>query len=116
MSTSIEKISGAAFLPFPEMDGILRDELKERFSVSMENAVAYGELLYIPDYNIKNSDGSFKVPYFCRSAMLEPFILKFDSIGEASGELKKIQRSWASGKTSVYKFQTQKFSGKTPCI
>ena len=103
MSTSIEKISGAAFLPFPEMDGILRDELKERFSVSMENAVAYGELLYIPDYNIKNSDGSFKVPYFCRSAMLEPFILKFDSIGEASGELKKIQRSWASCSSSCFR-------------
>ena len=91
MSISIEKISGVAFLPFPEMDGILKDELKERFSFSIENAVSYGELLYIPDYNAKNSDGTFKVPYFCRSAMLEPFILKFDSIGEAAVELKKIQ-------------------------
>ena len=51
MSISIEKISGVAFLPFPEMDGILKDELKERFSFSMENAVSYGELLYIPEYN-----------------------------------------------------------------
>ena len=49
MSISIEKISGAAFIPFPEMDGILKDELKERFSVSMENAISYGELLYISD-------------------------------------------------------------------
>ena len=40
MSISIEKNSGVAFLPFPEMDGILKDELKERFSFSMENAVS----------------------------------------------------------------------------
>lgn len=103
MSISIEKISGAAFLSFPEMYEILEEELAGRLSVSMENAVRYGELLYIPDYAARNSDGSFKVPYFCRSAMLAPFMLKFDSIGEASGELKKIQRSWASCSSACFR-------------
>lgn len=103
MSISIEKISGAAFLSFPEMHEILEEELAGRLSVSMENAVRYGELLYIPDYAARNSDGSFAVPYFCRSAMLAPFMLKFDSIGEASGELKKIQRSWASCSSACFR-------------
>lgn len=127
MSISIEKISGAAFLSFSEMYEILEEELAGRLSVSMENAVRYGELLYIPDYDARNSDGSFKVPYFCRSAMLAPFMLKFDSIGEASGELKKIQRSWASCSSACFRraaliqeklpyinFKPKKFPAKIP--
>ncbi|MGN0728973.1 SAM-dependent methyltransferase [Treponema sp.] len=103
MSVSVEKLSGAAFLPFPELDGMLREELSERFSLSMENAVQYGELIFVPGYNLRNSDGSLRIPGFCRDAMIEPFILRFDSIGEAASELKKIQRSWASCSLSFFR-------------
>ena len=34
-------------------------------------------------------------PYWSKCTFASPYILKFDSIGEAAGELKKIQRSWA---------------------
>ena len=87
MSISIEKEKRSFNSSFkiPSISGKGRNATPEIFSI--ENAVSYGELLYIPDYNAKNSDGTFKVPYFCRSAMLEPFILKFDSIGEAAVEL-----------------------------
>ncbi len=36
-----------------------------------------------------------KNPYWAKCTFASPYILKFDSIGEAAGELKKIQRSWA---------------------
>lgn len=89
MSVSIEKLDGMAFLPFVDMKDIMLSELQKRFEVPLKNAVHYGDLVYLEGVKIES-------PYFSRCTLFEPFILHFDSIGEAAGELKKIQRSWAS--------------------
>ena len=90
MSSKVEKISGVAFLPFIDMKEMLLSELKNRFGYDCKNAVHYGDLVYFPDYKIETG-----IPYFARCAMLEPFLVHFDSIGDAAKELKNIQRSWA---------------------
>ena len=89
MSTKITPLNGIAFLAFPEQIELLRSELRGRFNFTKTPNQVYGELLYF-----ETSDFA-ELPYWARTAMLEPFILKFDSIGEAAGELKKIQRNWA---------------------
>lgn len=90
MSTTTEKLSGVAFLPFIDQKEMLLSELQNRFGFDCSNAVYYGDLIYFSDY-----DKSIGIPYWARCVMLEPFIVHFDSIGDAAGELKKIQRSWA---------------------
>src|SRR5574344_70669 len=116
MPVTIEHLSGTAFLAFPDMANLLQSELAGRFnygsvipaptvngtSFSAEKAQWYGDLLYCPDF-IPETDSltaASAVPYWARTAMLKPFIIHFDSIGEAASELKKIQRSWAP-----YQFQ-----------
>lgn len=90
MSSTIEKIPGIAFLPFIDMKELLLSELKKRFGYDCSDAVHYGDLVYFPNY--KKETG---IPYWARCAMLDPFIVHFDSIGDGACELKKIQRSWA---------------------
>ena len=107
----IEKLQGVAFLAFPEMKNLLASELADRFGygkivesatisgksfASQGSAVWYGDLLYCPDFSIDslNEDGG-SLPYWARTVMAQPFLLHFDSIGEAAGELKNIQRNWA---------------------
>lgn len=107
----IEKLRGVAFLAFPEMKNLLSSELAERFGYGkiVESATIsgmsfdsfgssswYGDLLYCPDFNMeffKEADNT--LPYWARTVMVEPFLLHFDSIGEAANELKNIQRNWA---------------------
>lgn len=115
MSVRIEKKSGTAFLAFPEMREILVSELSERFNYGTvasastikgtvfraENIEWYGDLLYCPDFvPEKDENGGYILPYWAKTVMLEPFVLHFDSIGEASKALKEIQRNWAP-----YQFQ-----------
>lgn len=93
MSVNVTNLSGKAFLAFPEMKELLFSELKNRFGIDIyapeyKNAVEYGDLLYIPDY-------SEEIPYWCRSCMIEPVLIHFDSIKEAAGALRAMQRSWA---------------------
>lgn len=83
-------------LPFPRMGNELEAELRGRFNCDCaRNATRYGDLLYAPNFSPaqKNAD-SF--PYWCRQAMVSPFLVHFDSIGEAAGSLKGIQRNWSS--------------------
>lgn len=94
MSTNITKLQGSLFLPFPEMSELLQSELKSRLNVEIKNKINYGDLIYLPDYSITEIS-SEQVPYFCRTAMVEPCKLTFDSIGEAATVLKNIQRNWA---------------------
>lgn len=99
----IEKLTGTAFLAFPEMKNLLVSELKERFNIEdiEENAVWYGDLLYLCDFiSQKDKNGNMLLPYWASTCMLNPFILHFETIGEAASELKKIQRNWAP-----YQFQ-----------
>ncbi|MCR4626272.1 MAG: SAM-dependent methyltransferase [Treponema sp.] len=115
MPVRIEKLSGKAFLAFPEMKNLLVSEIKTRFKISL-NAKEYGDLLYFSEWPYMDSDADNSnsgvgenfcdncdkgnVPYWCSTAMEEPFLLHFDSIGEAARALKEIQRSWAP-----YQFQ-----------
>ncbi len=105
MSVHIEKLPGAAFLAFPEMKNLLTAELAGRFgyrkavasatidgtSYSPENHRVqwYGDLLYCSDWD------KSEYPYWASTVMTEPFILHFDSNGEAASALKQIQRNWA---------------------
>ncbi|WP_027728197.1 SAM-dependent methyltransferase [Treponema sp. C6A8] len=93
MSTKIKELSGLAFLPFPEQVEMLLSELKKRFSLNDKATARYGDLFYFE--NLKADDFKSGFPYWARCTMIKPFLLTFDSIGEAAGELKKIQRNWA---------------------
>lgn len=114
MSTQINPLKGIAFLSFPEQTELLKSELAGRFNFCDSPDEAYGELLYFSDkalfLNSANANKTASMstetssgqpfntniyPYWARTVMEEPFILKFDSIGEAASELKKIQRNWA---------------------
>lgn len=114
MSFRIEETDGAAFLSFPEMSGFLVKELRERFGFAENDLTWYGDLAYAPkskwqsdlkidlkvDLKPDSKKASLPVPFFCRVAMKNPFLLYFDSIGDAAKALKSIQRNWAS-----YNFQ-----------
>ena len=113
MPSSVKKLPGAAFLSFPDMYDMLAAELRERFFCDLQESVRYGDLLYMPHIdnllinNLQNEseaidDGkiaqgipSLRVPYWCRTAMLSPLSIDFESIGDASRELSDIQRNWA---------------------
>ena len=92
MSTTITTLPGIGFLPFPEMSELLVSELKNRFDFSQKPKNRYGDLFY---YENKGCFESKVYPYWARCVLEEPFLIQFDSIGEAAGELKKIQRNWA---------------------
>ena len=112
----IEKMTGIAFLAFPDMKNLLTSELAERFDYGkiVEAATAsgmsftpfgssswYGDLLYCPDFehSIFEKVGT-AFPYWARTSMKEPLLIHFGSIGEAASALREIQRNWAS-----YQFQ-----------
>lgn len=59
------------------------------------------------------SEGQY--PYWSRTAMVNPFLLTFDSIGEAAGELKKIQRNWAPYQYTCFR-RAQLVQEKLPYI
>lgn len=95
MSTSVENFDGICFLAFPEMSELLISELRSRFGFNQKPANRYGELIVFDDKKayLEASGGAF--PYWARTVMEEPFILHFDSIGEAANHLKNLQRNWA---------------------
>lgn len=102
MSVHIENIKGVAFLAYPETLAFLKSELKNRFKLDDSVRLkCYGDILYL-----ENIEGIFsssnpeeiapqELPYWARTTFLKPFILHFDSIGEAASALKEIQRNWA---------------------
>ena len=81
--------SNLAFLAFPEQAELLISELAGRFGITRRPDKFYGDLLYYEDLELP------ALPYWARTVMLEPFFVKFNSIGEAAAELKKLQRNWA---------------------
>ena len=83
----IEELNGVAFLAFPEMQGMLKSELSNRLGFDSKPTAVYGDLLYYEDYP---KDGI--IPYWCKSAMLNPKRMTFTSIGTAAKDLKSIQR------------------------
>lgn len=119
MSTQIEKLSGIAFLAFPEQTELLKSELKNRFNFETRPENVYGELLYYPDKSdfMKKSEecSSGATPYWARTTLLSPFILHFDSIGDAANELKKIMRSWAPYQYTCFR-RAQLIQEKLPYV
>lgn len=91
MPVHIEKCPGKALLPFEECEGFLASELAERFGMDSPKE-KYGSLFYYPDFPELNTKQKI---YFAATEMLEPFLLHFDSIGQAAAALKEIQRNWA---------------------
>lgn len=94
-NVSRTKLKGVAFLAYPEMSGMLKTELSGRLHFDSKPTAQYGDLLYYEDFPTDNLSDPNVLPYWSRCTMLEPELLKFKSIGEASGALKSIQRSWA---------------------
>lgn len=105
-----EKLTGTAFLAFPEMKNLLTSELATRFNYgSIKNSATiegktfesdkirwYGDLLYCPDFvPKKDADGNPILPYWARTCMLEPELISFESIGDGAKALSSIQRNWA---------------------
>lgn len=90
-----QKLSGAAFLSYPEMQGMLKTELAGRLGFSSLPTSVYGDLLYYEDFPVEKVQNENDLPYWARTTMLEPEIIEFNSIGEAASALKSMQRSWA---------------------
>ena len=76
-------------MAFEGCENFLLSELSERFGVN-SSPERYGRLFYFKD--LPQDDIN---PWFAQTVMQKPFILRFESIGQAAGELKKIQRNWA---------------------
>ena len=111
MAYSVEKLEGVAFLPFAEMDSLLISECERRFGLKIDACEKWGDFFYVPSLALddlksvseKNDDGTEKIfrydssliPYWCRCAMVEPVIIRFDSIGDGAKALRDMQRSWA---------------------
>lgn len=92
MSVNITKTTGSAYLAFPEMTKELESEFVQRNLCKQEefnNRKWYGELLYLPDVSYK------QMPFWCKAAMTDLFIMKFDSITDAVHGLCDIQRNWS---------------------
>ena len=114
MSVHIAPLPGAAFLAFPVQQRLLVAELSERLSYNAAEAAChvtaaaplpatgarwYGDLLYCADFVVSDAD-PHHIPYWARTALLSPQLLRFDSIGDAARALTAMQRSWAP-----YQFQ-----------
>ncbi|MBR7063882.1 MAG: SAM-dependent methyltransferase [Treponema sp.] len=132
MQFRIEKIPGKVFIPFNSLDGYLENEFLERFSINFSNA-------YTPntfskeDFTtallskkickiVTNSSSLFytpdtfsKEPYFARCVLREPFLLHFDSIGDAANALKSLQRNWAPYSFNFFR-RTSLIQEKLPYI
>ena len=132
--TSIKKLDGIGFLAFPEQKDFLISELKDRFGITdprvkpeddttgpvslsglTRQSLFYGDLLYFPDKSSFLQASAGKFPYWARTCMTEPFILKFDSIGEAAVALKEIQRNWAPYQYTCFR-RAQLIQEKLPYI
>ena len=108
-----------AFLSFPEQTELLLSELKKRFGITAAPDRIFGELLYYENLELpeqeKASGNEPVLPYWARTVLLEPFFLTFDSIGQAAGELKKLQRNWAPYQFTCFR-RAQLIQEKLPYI
>ncbi|MCQ2591438.1 MAG: SAM-dependent methyltransferase [Treponema sp.] len=115
MAANIQNLSGIAMLPFPEQTELLISELKNRFSFDEQPKNRYGDLLYFKDKKAFLEKSSGKTPYWARTVMMNPFLLHFDSIGEAANYLKGLQRNWAPYQYNCFR-RAQLIQDKLPYI
>ena len=119
MAVTKTDLKGIGFLAFPEQKDFLISELKDRFNVDIRdsgikaaNNIMTGDLLFL-EQTEPFDKGVY--PYWARTCMLNPFILKFDSIGEAAGALKQLQRNWAPYQFTCFR-RAQLIQEKLPYI
>ena len=101
-----------AFLSFPEQKNLLLSELENRFGITQKPDAQYGDLVVFEDLKW-NTEAP--LPYWSRTTLLEPFTFHFDSIGEAAGKLKEIQRNWAPYQYTSFR-RAQLIQEKLPYI
>ena len=90
--SSIEFLSGKAWLSIPKFESHLYSELglsknASSFSQTSNDIRIYDRIVY--------KEGSTKEVFWKKLEMEAPFIATFSSISEASNILKSIQRNWA---------------------
>jgi len=109
--TSSSELKGICFLAFPQQQNLLISELQGRFGVTKAPDKVYGDLIYYEDA----APFVNATPYWARTCMLKPFILTFNSIGEAASALKAIQRNWAPYQYTCFR-RAQLIQEKLPYI
>ena len=109
--TSSSELKGICFLAFPQQQNLLISELQGRFGVTKAPDKVYGDLIYYEDA----APFANATPYWARTCMLKPFILTFNSIGEAASALKAIQRNWAPYQYTCFR-RAQLIQEKLPYI
>ena len=95
MANTKTELNGIAFLAFEDQVELLFSELKNRFNFTQKPSARYGDLIYFENKNDFLECSKGKNPYWACSVMENPFLLQFDSIGNAATSLKEIQRNWA---------------------
>lgn len=115
MPAKIEKLDGIAFLAFPEQTELLSSELARRFNFTKKPSARYGDLFYFDSKIEFYETSKNQNPYWACCVMEEPFILHFDSIGEAAGALKEIQRNWGPYQYTCFR-RAQLIQEKLPYI
>ena len=128
MAYTIQELPGAAFLPFPDMQGMMESEFSERFTLPVGDlrtqglAQDYGNLLFISSEGLsaacpqpaelslqlaelppQSPAETLPLPYWCRDRMDAPLLITFDSIKDASDALRSLGRSWAPASSSLFR-------------
>ncbi len=116
MLISVEPLDGVAFLAYPEAIQFLLSELKDR-NICTGKPQMYGDLCYFSRNQLTASPESseFIIPYWARTTMLEPKLIKFESIGDAARALKDMQRNWAGYQYQQFR-RAQLIQEKLPYI
>ena len=115
MPNSKENLNGIAFLAFENQIELLFSELKNRFNFSQKPSAHYGDLIYFDNKQefLEKSEG--KYPYWACTVMENPFLLNFESIGNAANALKEIQRNWAPYQFTCFR-RAQLIQEKLPYV
>ncbi|MBP5225881.1 MAG: SAM-dependent methyltransferase [Kiritimatiellae bacterium] len=105
----IKRLPGCAFLSFPQMEELLREELLGRFGMRTPPVPAsggkpdrfipgevrwYGPILYCPAF--RNPERVEALPYWAQTAFRAPMLLTIESAGDAAKAMMALQRNWAS--------------------
>ncbi len=109
-----DDLKSVAFLAFPQMLGMLENELKGRFGIEQEPTAVYGDLLFFEKFPFQLFERK-SFPYWSRCSMLEPKFIRFSSIGEAACKLKEQQRNWAPYQYQLFR-RSQLIQDKLPYI
>lgn len=115
MANTKTELNGIAFLAFEDQVELLFSELKNRFNFTQKPSARYGDLIYFENKNDFLECSKGKNPYWACSVMENPFLLQFDSIGNAATSLKEIQRNWAPYQFTCFR-RAQLIQEKLPYI